>query len=503
MALMARHLGYPVAGRHGLRARDRRGRRRGRGRRRRRHRVGRGAVRGRRLDLVPPDPRPGRRAAGADAEAEVRAAAAGAPAAALRARRGRAADDRRDRRDRRRGPRPAVPGSRLGVGHRSPRSASPRRSCCCRCCSSRSPSGVDARSDAAVRTTAALPARGTSSSTGTPSSDSSRPTKSTRLQTAHELDRQLVEQGVAATTDEGGPVRLTTLAATIDRDVFDGESVSDDGGHAAVDRSGCRGPRGLGRGRSRAQAHRPVPHPLTALEWWRGCAGLHRPPSGADPERARACSSAADGARSARAHGSRAGARAADVRSGARRRHRAPLTVDVPASARRFHPSRRRPASSGAGPRGIRLARPVPVERTSWLRGAADGADRGRSRPRRRRGAHADARPGLGRRPGALGLQDPRRHRRPYGRGDGHRPALDQRCSSAATLRRDRRVGAGRARPRSPPGRRCTSASSACAWTGSRSTRCNLRWCACHDFCFGAAAGLRSEAIPVAESVVG
>lgn len=54
------------------------------------------------------------------------------------------------------------------------------------------------------------------------------PEKSTRLQTAHELDRQLVEQGVAAKTEAGEPVRLTTLAATIDRDVFDGESVSDD-----------------------------------------------------------------------------------------------------------------------------------------------------------------------------------------------------------------------------------------------------------------------------------
>ncbi len=125
------------ARRHGLRARGARGRAGGRGGRRRRDRVGRGAVRGRRLGLVPPDARPGRRAAGADAEAEVRAPAAGAAAAARGARRGAAAHDRRDRRLRRR-PRPAVRAPGLGVGRRSRRSASPRRSCSCRCSSSRS-----------------------------------------------------------------------------------------------------------------------------------------------------------------------------------------------------------------------------------------------------------------------------------------------------------------------------------------------------------------------------
>ena len=54
------------------------------------------------------------------------------------------------------------------------------------------------------------------------------PAKATRQQTARELDRQAVEQGVAAMTENGEPLRLATLAATVDRDVFDGESVSDE-----------------------------------------------------------------------------------------------------------------------------------------------------------------------------------------------------------------------------------------------------------------------------------
>ena len=40
------------------------------------------------------------------------------------------------------------------------------------------------------------------------------PAKATRLQTARELDRQVVEQGVVATTGDGEPLRLATLAAT-------------------------------------------------------------------------------------------------------------------------------------------------------------------------------------------------------------------------------------------------------------------------------------------------
>ena len=53
------------------------------------------------------------------------------------------------------------------------------------------------------------------------------PAKATRLQTARALEQQIAEQGVVATTD-GRPVRLATLASTIDRDVFDGAAVSDD-----------------------------------------------------------------------------------------------------------------------------------------------------------------------------------------------------------------------------------------------------------------------------------
>ena len=56
------------------------------------------------------------------------------------------------------------------------------------------------------------------------------PSQGTRLQSARVLEQQLAEQGLAAQTsahDQGASVRLTTLAATIDRDVFGGAQVDD------------------------------------------------------------------------------------------------------------------------------------------------------------------------------------------------------------------------------------------------------------------------------------
>lgn len=56
------------------------------------------------------------------------------------------------------------------------------------------------------------------------------PSQGTRLQSARVLEGQLAEQGLAAPAsahEEGAAVRLSTLAATIDRDVFGGGQVSD------------------------------------------------------------------------------------------------------------------------------------------------------------------------------------------------------------------------------------------------------------------------------------
>lgn len=59
------------------------------------------------------------------------------------------------------------------------------------------------------------------------------PAQGTRLQSAQVLERQLGEQGLAAALHGNGadalaPVPLSTLATTIDRDVFDGGAVSDE-----------------------------------------------------------------------------------------------------------------------------------------------------------------------------------------------------------------------------------------------------------------------------------
>ncbi|HET6672823.1 MAG TPA: transglutaminase domain-containing protein [Agromyces sp.] len=56
------------------------------------------------------------------------------------------------------------------------------------------------------------------------------PAQGTRLQSARALEQQLAEQGLAQQAQAVGqeaPVRLSTLAATIDRDVFGGGNVSD------------------------------------------------------------------------------------------------------------------------------------------------------------------------------------------------------------------------------------------------------------------------------------
>jgi hypothetical protein len=56
------------------------------------------------------------------------------------------------------------------------------------------------------------------------------PTQGTRLQSARALEQQLIEQGLAQQGQAVGQeasVRLSTLAATIDRDVFGGGQVSD------------------------------------------------------------------------------------------------------------------------------------------------------------------------------------------------------------------------------------------------------------------------------------
>ena len=62
------------------------------------------------------------------------------------------------------------------------------------------------------------------------------PAQGTRLQSARALERQLAEQGLGGPAStapssvapaSGAPVRLSTLAATIDRDVFGGGDVSD------------------------------------------------------------------------------------------------------------------------------------------------------------------------------------------------------------------------------------------------------------------------------------
>ena len=54
------------------------------------------------------------------------------------------------------------------------------------------------------------------------------PAKATRLQTARALEQQIADQRIAATSGSGQPVRLASLAVTIDRDVFDGDAVSDE-----------------------------------------------------------------------------------------------------------------------------------------------------------------------------------------------------------------------------------------------------------------------------------
>ena len=56
------------------------------------------------------------------------------------------------------------------------------------------------------------------------------PSQGTRLQSARALEQQVAEQGLAEQAsghEQGEPVRLTTLAATIDRDVFGGAQVDD------------------------------------------------------------------------------------------------------------------------------------------------------------------------------------------------------------------------------------------------------------------------------------
>ncbi|SFR75262.1 Transglutaminase-like superfamily protein [Agromyces sp. CF514] len=53
------------------------------------------------------------------------------------------------------------------------------------------------------------------------------PERSSRLQTARALEHQVAEQGVVPTSDPGA-LRLTSLAASVDRDVFDGQQVASD-----------------------------------------------------------------------------------------------------------------------------------------------------------------------------------------------------------------------------------------------------------------------------------
>ncbi len=100
------------------------------------------------------------------------------------------------------------------------------------------------------------------------------PAQGTRLQSARALERQLAEQGLAGPTAaapssprptpaSGAPVRLSTLAATIDRDVFAGGEVSDavvedrwttaDAATDAVSRSAGRVRRLVSRYRVRAR----------------------------------------------------------------------------------------------------------------------------------------------------------------------------------------------------------------------------------------------------------
>jgi transglutaminase-like putative cysteine protease len=54
------------------------------------------------------------------------------------------------------------------------------------------------------------------------------PERASRLQTARELERQLDDQGLGSVRLDGGGVRLASLAATVDRDVF-GDADVDDG----------------------------------------------------------------------------------------------------------------------------------------------------------------------------------------------------------------------------------------------------------------------------------
>ena len=97
------------------------------------------------------------------------------------------------------------------------------------------------------------------------------PARATRLQSARVLEQQLGEQGLASSVQPvvdvpgapSAPVRLSTLAVTIDRDVFDGEPVADeiverrwteaDAATAAVTRAAGRVRRFISRYRIRSR----------------------------------------------------------------------------------------------------------------------------------------------------------------------------------------------------------------------------------------------------------
>ena len=203
-------------------------------------------------------------------------------------------------------------------------------------------------------------ARGRSSSTATPSSGSSRRRRARGCSPPAPLERQVAEQGLAAPAAPptpiapaaAAPVRLSTLAATIDRDVFAGGDVSDavvedrwrtaDAATEAVARAAGR----LRRLVSRYRLHAP------SLEWSGGIAGLHRPAARVDP-------GGAATERRARPHRPRAAAaHAARVPAAARRRAtarpRPPPTppVDARTPSRPSSASRRRPRARSPAPGG-------------------------------------------------------------------------------------------------------------------------------------------------------
>ncbi len=456
----------PGPGGHGLRARGARGRAGGRGGRRRRHRVGRGAVRGRRMGLVPArrptrstcrrsrrrsrSPSPSRRCASPRAPSTTRSSCS--PTVEI---------DETDDEDRDR----PFADARLGLGH-GRRGRHPRRA--------RAP--ADARGRAREAAPASPPsqrperppaprARGRSSSTATPSSDSSRRRRARACSPPARSSARSPSRASPRTAAPPTPIaRAARPGAAVDprgddrpRRVRGGDGERR-GGRGSLDRPRMPRPRPsrapAGRGaHGSSRRYRLRGRGARVVAW--NAPDFIVPPPGLIPAAPRP-SDEPDRTATATTPPRTLPAVPAAAR------HRADPSAPA---GRRTATGRRSPGERVEAPSRAPAARRLAAARTGRTRGAAapsracSGATPPRSRrPQARRRSRSPIPPDPCRRP-------TRSSRWSTGRVHGHRPALDQRHPRAARpMGETRELEPGRGAEAPNGVDPACSASSPCDW---------------------------------------